>query len=355
MSNAYLCPILQDSQFNNDGTFLSGGLIWFYEAGTSTPALAYTGPNADTAWTNPIVLNSRGETGGEIWLTAGQSYKIVVEGPPYYGETHGPVINTYDDISGVNDSQSVATSANWVTYPGTPVYVSVSEFSVSGDQRAIFVFGRRVRLTKSSGVAYGTVISATFALGSTTVSLSVDYGNSINSSISAVSYGFIETGAISSIPVPIYAGSSLGGSQYSLWMDYDGFNLRWARDNLASSLNWPINAATSDLADQADFATSASNGVFGTVTDVTASRAFDTTYTNSGINAKVVYVSLNTTAIGETGYATVNGSNALQWQGTAVNAAQPNMTILVPAGATYSVTNTGTAGASIALWTEQSS
>jgi hypothetical protein len=138
-------------------------------------------------------------------------------------------------------------------------------------------------------------------------------------------------------------------------MEYDGFNLRWARDSLASSLNWPINAATADSADTADFATSASNGIFGTVTDVTASRAFGTTYTNSGTNTKVVYVSLNTTAVGETGYATVNGANAIQWQGTAVNAAQPNMTILVPPGATYSVTNTGTAGASIALWTEQSS
>ena len=56
MSNAYLSPILQDPQFNNDATFLAGGLIWFYAAETTTPILAYTGPDASIAWTNPIVL-----------------------------------------------------------------------------------------------------------------------------------------------------------------------------------------------------------------------------------------------------------------------------------------------------------
>ena len=82
MSNAYLSPILQDCQFSDDCTFLAGGLIWFYEAGTSTPLLAYTSPDASVAWTNPIQLNARGETGGEIWLKAGSSYKIILEGAP---------------------------------------------------------------------------------------------------------------------------------------------------------------------------------------------------------------------------------------------------------------------------------
>ena len=103
MSNAYLSPILQETQFNDDGTFLAGGLIWTYYAGTTTPLTAFTGPDASTAWPNPIQLNSRGEIGGELWLQSNQFYKLVLETPPYYGQTHGSVISIFDDVSGVND------------------------------------------------------------------------------------------------------------------------------------------------------------------------------------------------------------------------------------------------------------
>lgn len=357
MSNAYLCPILQDSQFNNDGTFLVGGQIWFYEAGTSTPVLAYTTPNADVAWTNPIVLNARGETGGEIWLLAGQDYKIIVEAPPYYGETHGPVVNTFDNIAGVNDPEAGGASVtNWVQLSATPVYINAASFSVAGDLRSTFVFGRRVRLTKSSGVAYGMVVDATFALGSTTITLSVDYGSSLNSSISAVYYGAIETGPVASTPVPVYAGSALGGTQYDLWLEYDGFNMRWARDNLASSNNWPINAATADQADLADVATSAGNGINTTISaDLSASRAFNTTYTNSSARAMIVYVSIEMASSAQSNYGRglVDGSEVLNWAGTGTSSGFVSITLFVPAGDTYRVNQTAGSTASIARWVEQ--
>lgn len=83
MSNAYLCPILQQNQFTDNANFLAGGLIWSYVAGTTTPQAVYTDSTANTAWPNPIVLNQRGETGGEIWLAAGSSYKFVIEDAPF--------------------------------------------------------------------------------------------------------------------------------------------------------------------------------------------------------------------------------------------------------------------------------
>ena len=82
MTTTYLSPILNDAQFNDDGTFLVGGLIWFYAAGTTTPATAYTTNTDSTAWSNPIVLDARGETGGEIWLDPSISYKMVLEAVP---------------------------------------------------------------------------------------------------------------------------------------------------------------------------------------------------------------------------------------------------------------------------------
>jgi microcystin-dependent protein len=106
MTQAYLSPILQNAQFSDDGTFLNGGLIWFYAAGTSTPLTAYQDAAGSIAWPNPIVLNARGETGGEIWLNG--IYKMVLQGAPLVGETNGPAISTFDNIYGINAPTSFA-------------------------------------------------------------------------------------------------------------------------------------------------------------------------------------------------------------------------------------------------------
>ena len=106
MTQAYLSPILQNAQFSDDGTFLNGGLIWFYAAGTSTPLTAYQDAAGTTAWPNPIILNARGETGGQLWLDG--IYKLVLQGAPLVGETNGPAISTFDNIYGVNAPTSFA-------------------------------------------------------------------------------------------------------------------------------------------------------------------------------------------------------------------------------------------------------
>jgi microcystin-dependent protein len=106
MTQAYLSPILQNAQFSDDGTFLNGGLIWFYAAGTSTPLTAYQDGAATTPWPNPIILNARGETGGQIWLDG--IYKMVLQSAPLVGETNGPAISTFDNIYGVNAPTSFA-------------------------------------------------------------------------------------------------------------------------------------------------------------------------------------------------------------------------------------------------------
>ena len=279
MSNAYLSPILQDAQFNDDGTFLVGGLIWFYEAGTSTPLLAYTTPVADTAWTNPIQLNARGETSGEIWLKAGSSYKLILEGPPEYGQTHGVVLSTFDNITGVNDPGNSAI-ANWIDFYGTPTYLNATSFYLVGDQRATFLESRRIKMTNSdASIYYGTVVSSSYALGSTTIVVSPDFGQVVSEYMNAVAYGFVETGAVSSIPVAVNAGSAASGSQYQMWMDYDpAIGLRWATDNGALSLNWPMTSAK---------ATAASGIIFATDTATSGEAQLQAKYT--GVNDAYLY------------------------------------------------------------------
>jgi hypothetical protein len=48
--------------FDNNGVMLSGGLLYTYAAGTTTPQATYTSISGDVANTNPIVLNSSGRT-----------------------------------------------------------------------------------------------------------------------------------------------------------------------------------------------------------------------------------------------------------------------------------------------------
>ena len=197
----YLCPILQDSQFTDNGNFLASGLIWFYEAGSTTPLAAYTSQTGASAWTNPIVLDVRGETGGTIWLAAGQAYKIVLEGPPEYGQAHGVVISTFDNIQGVNDpaTPTGGTAQNWFTFAGSPVYVSGTQFTLSGDQTSTFQVNRRIRTQNSSGVVYGTITASAYTT-LTTITVANDSG-ALDNGLNSVDYGLIEIGTRPSIPL----------------------------------------------------------------------------------------------------------------------------------------------------------
>lgn len=181
---ATLCPVFQDSQFTSNNEFLSGGLLWFYEAGSSTLATAYTTNAGGVAWSNPIVLDSRGETGGTIWLDPALSYRIVLESRPYYGQTHGVVITEHDDITGV----PVAVYAEeWVPFAGAPTYVSTTSFTVENDFRDVFVADRKLLITSASVETIHSVISSSFGSGVTTVNVT----GSINSNIATVAYSFI--------------------------------------------------------------------------------------------------------------------------------------------------------------------
>jgi hypothetical protein len=67
--------------FDDNGVPLSGGKIYSYYAGTTTPLATYTTSSGTIAHTNPIILDAAGRVpaGGEIWLTTGIGYKFIVK------------------------------------------------------------------------------------------------------------------------------------------------------------------------------------------------------------------------------------------------------------------------------------
>jgi hypothetical protein len=85
--------------FDNNGNPLSGGKLFSYSAGTTTPAVTYTSSLGTTAHTNPIILDAGGRVpGGEIWLTDGVIYKFVLQ------TSTNVLIATYDNIVGINSN-----------------------------------------------------------------------------------------------------------------------------------------------------------------------------------------------------------------------------------------------------------
>jgi hypothetical protein len=85
--------------FDNDGNVLSGGKIYTYTAGSSTPAVTYTSSAGVIQHSNPIILNSAGRVpSGEIWLTDGISYKFVIN------NANDVLIGTYDNVVGINSN-----------------------------------------------------------------------------------------------------------------------------------------------------------------------------------------------------------------------------------------------------------
>ena len=91
-----LSPIGNGQQFfDNTGLPLNGGLIYTYQAGSSTPLATYTDVNGTIANSNPIVLDSSGRLPNEVWLTYGYNYKFVVK------TSAGTTLGTYDNLYGI--------------------------------------------------------------------------------------------------------------------------------------------------------------------------------------------------------------------------------------------------------------
>jgi hypothetical protein len=84
---------------DNSGNVLTGGKIFTYAGGTTTPQATYTSSNGATPHPNPIILDAAGRVpGGEIWLTDGLVYKFILR------DANDVLIATYDGITGINSN-----------------------------------------------------------------------------------------------------------------------------------------------------------------------------------------------------------------------------------------------------------
>lgn len=118
-----LSPLPIQKFFDNNGRPLVGGLLFTYEAGTSTKVETYQDADG-TLNTNPIELDYRGEC--NVWLDISRTYKFVLSP---YGDTDPPskAIWTIDDIAcPVSLPDLTQQILGLILYPRTPEEISAS-------------------------------------------------------------------------------------------------------------------------------------------------------------------------------------------------------------------------------------
>ena len=134
--------------FTSNGVPLTGGKLYTYAAGTTTPFTTYTSASGNTAHTTPIILDSAGRVpGGEIWLSA-SPYKFVLK------TSTDVLIATYDNISGLG-----AASYQVQNFTGTGSTTSFTLSTSSLGENYTFVYINGVYQNKNTYAISGTTLT----------------------------------------------------------------------------------------------------------------------------------------------------------------------------------------------------
>ena len=123
--------------FDDSGNPLTGGLLYSYAAGTTTPATTYTSNTGATANPNPIVLDSAGRPPNEIWLTNFNSYKFILQNSAFVQ------IWSMDNISAI---RSGGTQSYQTATAGQTVFTGLS-YTTGNNSMQVFVNGLKKVIT----------------------------------------------------------------------------------------------------------------------------------------------------------------------------------------------------------------
>jgi len=135
--------------FDNNGNPLSGGKLYTYTAGTTTPAVTYMTSAGNVAHTNPIIFTSAGKVPeGEIWLTAATKYKFVLE------TAENVLLNTYDNVGG-----NFNVSPLRVNFAGTGLQVAFTMPVAPTDENSMQLYVNGVYQFKNTFSIAGTTLT----------------------------------------------------------------------------------------------------------------------------------------------------------------------------------------------------
>lgn len=204
--------------FDDNGSPLSGGLLYTYEAGTTTPQTTYTDSNGNVANSNPIVLDAAGRVPYQVWLTSSASYKFILK------TSTGVTVWTEDDVPAEVDFATLAASSGssliGFLQAGTGAVARTVQSKLR-DVVSVLDFG-----AVGDGVADDTaaIQAAINAVGAAGGAVHIPSGSYlISSTITVVNYGV----------------SLIGESSSALWDGATNVNSAGSKLIKSSSLNAP--------------------------------------------------------------------------------------------------------------------
>jgi len=173
MASVLLSPVGNGQQFfDNNGLPLSGGLIYQYQAGSSTLLTTYTTVNGNIANANPIVLDASGRPTNEIWMQTGYSYKFVIQTAG--GSTLQTLDNLYPILQNAPASAPTLPSGAIILWSGSigsipSGYVLCDGTNSTPDLRDRFVVaaGNSYSVGATGGSADAIIVSHTHTATST--------------------------------------------------------------------------------------------------------------------------------------------------------------------------------------------
>lgn len=210
MASVLLSPYGVGQQFFDDnGVPLAGGLIYTYQAGSSTPLVTYTDNGGTIPNANPIVLDASGRTPQQIWLLTGYSYKFVLQ------NADAVLIQTLDNIypilQNAPTSAPAIPSGGIIIWSGSTGSIPATWYLCDGtngtpDLRDRFIVGagNTYAVNATGGSANAVVVSHTH----TATSVVTDPGHAHSYQTSVLS----PNNAAGSIPDYIQVGSGTTGS-----------------------------------------------------------------------------------------------------------------------------------------------
>lgn len=135
MAQLSLLPNYIMRQFNNDGRLLSGGKIYFYQAGTNTPKAVFKDSTGTIPHTNPVILDA---SGSEIIFLGQGAYRIKITDQNDV-QIDSPVDGVFGNGSGGVNSESTVNATLLLNYNElrslitTPDVVYVAGRTTEGD------------------------------------------------------------------------------------------------------------------------------------------------------------------------------------------------------------------------------
>jgi hypothetical protein len=119
--------------FDNNGNPLTGGKLYTYAAGTTTPQVTYTSSAGNVAHSNPVVLDAAGRVPGssEIWLQFAP-YKFILK------DSNDVTLGTWDNVSGLGAAETITEN---FTGDGTTIAFTLTDAPYGENSMQIYING----------------------------------------------------------------------------------------------------------------------------------------------------------------------------------------------------------------------